>query len=152
MAWHAVYTQKRVGGGIYAGLQNPLKNNLYFGPRCIPSGCRCKISVYPDIPAILRLVGRVPQRPQLPTYFFASPQDSPQNNVTFAPSFCIEREKHPQSPVSTRQKLPPAPSRSVSTYAICLIKNIDIKWLSKCAFLARILLQADYPRLKKGYG
>jgi hypothetical protein len=29
-AWHAVYTQKRVGGGMYAGLQGPFKNNLPF--------------------------------------------------------------------------------------------------------------------------
>ena len=42
----------------------------HLGRRCIPFGCRCKISEYPYISAILRLVGRAFQGPKSPTYFF----------------------------------------------------------------------------------
>jgi hypothetical protein len=51
-----------------------LKNNVTYWRRCILSGCRSGNSEYPDIPAILGLVGRAPQRPKSATYFFASPE------------------------------------------------------------------------------
>jgi hypothetical protein len=51
-----------------------LKNNLPFWTPMHPVRLRCKISEYPDIPAILRLAGRAPQRPKSPTYLFASPE------------------------------------------------------------------------------
>jgi len=50
-----------------------LKNHLPFLAPMHPGRLRCKISEYPDIPVILRLAGRAPQRPKSPTYIFASP-------------------------------------------------------------------------------
>jgi hypothetical protein len=53
--------------------QGLLKNSLPFLTPMHPVRLRCKISENPDIPAILRLAGRAPQRYKSPTVFFASP-------------------------------------------------------------------------------
>ena len=50
------------------------KITLHFIRRCLPPGCVAKTRNMPDIPALSRLAGRVPQRLKLRTYFRVNPE------------------------------------------------------------------------------